>query len=374
VVVRGDDLAVRVSSPSASRTDLIDIARRVEVPDDHSLAPIVPDPPNGLRVVGSADVDGVLATNVYVSPHTDQVPGPRSAHAAGWLRAGSADEDQLSVLTVPGRVLDLAAVGVGPTHPPWIEGSSHALEIEGRPALVTESNRLDLPGARRRSVFVESAWGDVVVVSATGAHLPSEDELIALAASVRPSDDAAWDAFVIDATGGPGLHADRDRTELARGRVGDLEWLLQDGPPGGGVVSSSATDPDSLRGIDPCLKLSNRTRVCAGDGFAGTEDDWFANAEIAAPGTRGLSFVVLSTTFEAAMVRVTTSTSTGSGALVPVPAGGLWGAVVFVDDPGGPVCDAAPLVSHQMRIELLDGRGAVVGCLSHGGVRPPTSG
>jgi hypothetical protein len=57
-----------------------------------------------------------------------------------------------------------------------------------------------------------------------------------------------------------------------------------------------------------------------------------------------------------------------------VPAGGLWGAVVFVDDPGGPVCDAAPLVSHQMRIELLDGRGAVVGCLSHGGVRPPTSG
>jgi hypothetical protein len=374
VVVRSDDLAVRVSSPSASRAELIDIVRRVEVPDDRTLAPTVPDPPNGLQLVGSADVDGVLATDVYVAPNTDQIPGPRSAHAAGWTRAGSGGGDQLAVLTLPGSALDLEAVGVGPFHPPWMQESSHARVVEGRPALVAESHRTDLPGADRRSVFVESAWGDVVLVSATGAHLPTEDDLVALAASVQQSDQVSWDAFVIDATGGPGLHADRGRAELARGTIGDLEWLLQDGPPGGGIVSSSATDPDSRRGVDPCLKLSNRTRACAGSGFSGTEDDWYASAERAAPDSKGLSFVVISTTFEAATVRITTSTSTGSAALVPVLAGGMWAVVVFVDDAGGPNCDAAPPAPHQMRIELLDQHGAVAGCLSQGGVIPPTSG
>ena len=374
VVVRGEDLAVRVSSPSANEAELIEIARRVEVPEDRTLAPSVADPPDGLHLVGSADVDGVLATNVYVSPHTDQVPGPRSAHAAGWLRAGSEGYDQLSVLTLPGRTLDLDAVGVTPIHPTWIEQSSRAREIDGRPGLVTESHRTDLPRAGRRSVFTESAWGDVVVVSATGAQLPSEDELVALAASVRPTDEATWDTFVIEATGGPGLHADRDRTELARGTIGDLEWLLQDGPPGGGIVSSSATEAHSLRGVDPCLKLSNRTRACAGDGHSGTEDDWYAIAVGDAPHGRGLSFVVISTTFGAATVRVTTSASIGSAALVSVPAGGLWAAAVFVDDPGGPICGGAPPAPHHMRIELLDERDVVVGCLTQGGVIPPTSG
>lgn len=370
VVVRGDDLAVRVSSPDATLDELIAIAEHVEVPADRTQAPTVVDPPGGLQVVGSADVDGVLATDVYVSPHTDQVPGPRSAHAAGWLRAGSDGADQLSVLTLPGHALDLGAVEVGTTQPTWIVRSSHTRDVDGRPALVTESNRLDLDGARRRSVFVEAEWGDLVIVSATGAQLPSEEQLVSLAASVRGTDDAAWERFVIEATGGPGLRADRGRTVLARGRVGDLEWLLQDGPPGAGWVVSSATDAHSLRGVDPCLKLSDRTRACSGSGFSGTEDDWYSIAEGVAPDSRGLSFVIVSTTFGAATVRITTSTAVGIAALVPVPAGGLWGAVVFVDDPGAPVCDSAAPAPHQMRVDLLDASGAVRGCLAGAGVVP----
>lgn len=374
VVVRGDDLAVRVSSPSASKAELTSIAARVVVPDDHTQAPTVPDPPRGLQVVGSVDVDGVLAADAYVAPHTDQIPGPRSAHAAGWVRAGSDAEDQVSVLTLPGEALDLGAVGVSTTHPVWLEASFRAREVAGRRAVVSERNRLDLPGERRRSVFVDAGWGDVVVVSATGETVPTEEELVALAASVRPTDAASWERFLVEAADGPGLHADADRHELARGRIGALGWLLQDGPPGGGIVSSSSTDPHSLRGVDPCLKLSDHRRTCAGAGVAGTEDDWYAFAVGEAPASRGLSFVVVSTTVGVATVRVTTSTSSGSAALMPVPAGGLWGAAVFVDDPGGPVCGSATPAPHQMRIELLDARGGPIGCLTSGGVVRPGGG
>ncbi|MFZ6004855.1 MAG: hypothetical protein ACOYXM_13090 [Actinomycetota bacterium] len=364
VVVRGDDLAVRVSSPEADAAELTAIAERVAVPDDRTKAPTVPDPPTGLRVVGSVDVDGVLASEPYVALHSDQVPGPRSAHAGGWVRTGSNGEDQLSVLTVPGRSLDIAALPVWQVQLPWLTRTSHERDVDGRPAVVIEELRSDMAGANRRSVLVEAEWGDVVVVSATGASLPSEEALVLTAASVRPAEDAMWERSVIDATGGPGLNADEGRHELARGRDGGLGWLLQDGPPGGGIVSSSMTDPDSLRGVDPCLKLSNRTRACAYPA-AGGEDDWYSIATGDLPAERGLSFVLVSTTVGAASVRVTTSSGTATAALVEVPAGGVFAAAVFVGDPGSATCDPAVQTPqlHQMRIEALDSAGTVVACL-----------
>ncbi len=48
VIVRGKDLAVRLSSPSASAAELTAVARQVVVPDDRTRAPRVPDPPAGL--------------------------------------------------------------------------------------------------------------------------------------------------------------------------------------------------------------------------------------------------------------------------------------------------------------------------------------
>lgn len=369
VVVRGDDLAVRVSSPDADAAELAAIAKRVAVPDDRTKAPTVPDPPAGLQVVGSVDVDGVLASEPYVARYTDQIPGPRSAHAAGWVRAGSDGEHQLSVLTVPGRSLDIVAVPVWQVQLSWLTRTSREREVGGRPAVVIEELRSDIEGANRRSVLVEAEWGDVVVVSATGARLPSEEALVLAAASVQPAEDATWGRFVIDATGGPGLNADEGRNELARGRADGLGWLLQDGPPGGGIISSSLTDGDSLRGVDPCLKLSNRTRACAYPASGG-EHDWYSIATGDLPSERGLSFVLVSTTLEAAAVRVTTSSSAATAALVEVPAGGLFGAAVFVEDPGNATCDPAveTPAPHQMRIEALDRAGMVIGCI--GGVPP----
>ncbi len=62
-------------------------------------------------------------------------------------------------------------------------------------------------GTIDRTVWLEAPWGDVVVVAGDGPSPPSAAELLALAASVQPTDEATWDAFVVRANGGPGLHA-----------------------------------------------------------------------------------------------------------------------------------------------------------------------
>ncbi|MGQ0831555.1 MAG: hypothetical protein ACT4OV_07745 [Microthrixaceae bacterium] len=365
VVVRGDDLAVRVTSPSASKAELIALAARVATSRDRTQAPTVPDPPAGLRVLGSVDVDGVLAADASVAPHTDQVPGPTSAHAAGWVRSGSDEVDHLAVLTVPGASLDLAVASVrAPAYA--LSSTAHTRTVGGRRGLVVDEVWEGF-SQTTRSVLVESDWGDVVVVRATGSSVPTEDELVAIAASVRPTDDATWERFVVEATGGPGLHADRGRHELARGRIGDLEWLLQDGPPDRGVMwASQEPDPDRLRGVDRCLKLSNRTRACADTASGGAAPgDWWSITGSEPPAEHGLSFVVVSTTVEAAAVRVTTSTGAATVPLELVPAEGLWAAVVFVADPGFPTCDSAGRTPspNRMRMEALDAAGGVLRCL-----------
>lgn len=355
VVVRGDDLAVRVSSPRGTLAELTAIAKRVVVPDDRREAPTVTDPPGGLRVVGSLDVDGVLAASASVAPHTNQVPGPRSAHAAGWIRSGSQESDRLSVLTVPGRSLDLAAVHVREREWQHVTRTARARVVDGRPALITTEEWPEYPDSNRLTVMVEASWGDVVVVSASGTTLPSEEELIAMAASVTSTDDVAWGELVTEANGGPGLHADLGRHELARGRIGAIDWLLQDGPP------HSLENDRSLGGVDPCLKLSDGERLCADSGTAlGGGGDWYGYQLH----HNGLSFVVVGTQSGPGVLRITTSTAFGTAELVAVPAGGVWGAVVFVADPGFATCRSQdPPAPGTMRVELLDDDGDVAGCL-----------
>lgn len=98
VAVAGDDVAVRVTAPDASRAELVEILERVEVPADRTLAPAVVDPPGGLEVIGSLDADAVLALTSGVEPRTERVPGPTTAHAAGWVDDGGGT---LSALTLP---------------------------------------------------------------------------------------------------------------------------------------------------------------------------------------------------------------------------------------------------------------------------------
>ena len=365
VVASRSDLAVRVTSPEATREELSAWVARVEPPIDHGQPPAVSDPPGGLEVVGSMTADAVVARWPDVQPNTDVVPGTAAAHGAGW-RAETA-HGTLSIVTLPGDSVDLAALPLIELLQPAYVATWTGLTISGQPAMAMEALFPDAPGSKTRSVWLQARSGDVVVVTARGLAPPSPDELAALAASVEPANDDAWNTSVIAATGGPGLHADDGRAELARGTVGDLEWLLQNGPQGGGGLAGEGIDPNSLRGVDPCLKLSNRHRACAGP--SGTIDDWVA---VSYPGEDGVpgSFVVISTTLDAGSVRITTASAVATGPLHEVPGGGLWGAVVFVDDPGPESCQddpsRDPAAYSKMRVEALDEEGNVIACLGLG--------
>lgn len=369
VVAVGQDLAVRITSPSGSLDDLAAMLDRVEVPSDRRRAPVVSEPPAGLDVVGHMDADAVVSLEAFVAPYTDSVPGGTSAHGVGWVHDAQ-PEEQLAVLTLPGSSADLVAVPAAEAVT-GLDDTWQRRTTSGTDVLVRE--RLDVPdtGWRSRSVWLESNWGDLVVVSASGTNPPSEEELIAVAASVRQAEDAEWAAFVETASGGPGLHPDPGRLELARGEADGLEWLLQTGPPGGAGLSGPEVDLASNHGVDPCLKLSNGRRACATSGGGGL-DDWVVFGQ-----DEGLSFVVISTTIDAASVRVTTAVGVAERPTVEIPGGGLWGTVVFVDAPAMPVCpDQAgppPPTIDTMVVEVIGPDGAVLGCLGVGGLTSPTS-
>lgn len=364
VVEVGPDIAVRVTSPSATLDDLRAVLRTVEVPEDRIRAPTVQRTAGGLEVVGSVDVDALLALDAFVLENTDQVPGGPEAHGAGWVR-GAPGDAQLTVLSLPGASVDLEALPASAVFRPRSRSTWRSRSVGTRTTYVRESTEEGSGTPIGRSLWTTTAWGDVLVVGATGTDIPTEEELLSVADSVQRVEATEWEAFVEAAHGGPGLHADPGRVELARGETAGVGWLLQNGPPGGGSMLGGDIDPTSGRGVDPCLKLSTRVRACAGSG-GGSIDDWIQFTD----NDEGLSFVVVSTTVEAAMLRVITTDDEATVSLVPVPGGGLWAGVAFVDVPGLPTCPAAgvpPPSAPVMTVEALDAAGAVIGCLGFGG-------
>lgn len=221
----------------------------------------------------------------------------------------------------------------------------------------------------------ETRWGDVVVVVGEGSPVPSIDGLVAVAASVRPIGDTAWVRFVIDATGGPGLHADAGRMELERGRIGDLEWLLQTGSldsvgPLAPAPAVAGQPQPPVPFADPCLKLSTGRRACAGGGEIG------GSTVVLTAGTGGQGdleglppFAVVTTDVAGTELRATVDGRSATGHLVKLPGGQGYGGVVFTDFSGRltPRCDPpSPEVEKlftPMRIEVLAADGSVVGCI-----------
>jgi hypothetical protein len=373
VAMRDDDLAVRVTAPDATVDELVDVLGSVDAGTDPTKAPVVEDAPRELEVVGSVDVDGVLAQQPWLEKNSPFIPGPESAHAAGWTVGTEEDGTDLVVLTLPAGAADPDVVRLDPgILRAGRTVTAREVDVNGRRGVYLEE-AMEGSDVAQRSVWVESDWGDIVVVSALGRSVPDEATLLDLASSVRRADRPTWDAFVIESTGGPGLHPDEGRRELARGRSGDLEWLLQSGPPGGGMIGGDGISTDPTLGVDPCLKLSNRLRVCPNGGGGGsTGDDWIRSHESAGNHDIG-SFVVVSTSVQGAVIRVTTPTGTGDGELRPVVGGSVWTAVAFVDGPGSPTCDAPGGPSPEsptstMRVEVLDGTGRSTWCL--GGLGP----
>jgi hypothetical protein len=363
VVTTGDDFAVRVTSPQATRGELLDIFERVK-PRGRDRAPEV-DLPEGWEEVGSVDASAAVATWLHVRRNSDEVPGPAVAHGAGWMNG----EDRLAIITLPGRSADLDALAKGETLFFWDNPTIELKDVDDRRYLWIEEDR-ESDYADARSIWMEAPWGDLVVVSAVGVELPSRAQLLATALSVDRSSEDEWAAFVIEATGGPGLHPDEGRTEIARGEVAGLEWLLQTMP-----LEESSLDPDNPNlppnVVDECIKLSNRKRECGG--FSGSAVDWIVTAAVPEEGIP--PYVLLSTTLDATSVRVTTNTDEATAPLHQVPGEDLWAALVFVNGPGNVIScsDRRPLSSFPtdndyrvMRIEALDAEGAVVGCLGYG--------
>jgi hypothetical protein len=218
---------------------------------------------------------------------------------------------------------------------------------------------------------MELTWGDVAMVQSIAARPVSEAGLLDILLGVARADEAAWEALVIEATGGPGLHPDEGRMEVARGTVGEIEWLMQTGDPQ--VYEYEEGGPEEMEGIfiDPCLKLSNRRRACGGGG-GGSNLDWIYSTPD--PDQPVPPYVVLSTTLDAAAVRITTRIDQVTAPVHQVPGHAIWGAVVFVDDPGlaGRCDDTSPGTvpgapdTATMRVDALDAAGKVIGCLGFG--------
>jgi hypothetical protein len=343
VVERGDDLAVRARGAGRTEEELAALVRATEPSRSRNRPPSV-DPRDGFEELGDVTADVVLAMEASLSPfESDLVPGPSTASVIGW-RAGNrhlvaevlpADEDAVAAI----------AEGVLLGRPYGLE-SAMSTEVDGRPATALRGEAV--------VVVTTTSWGDLLVVKSSNLPLLDVDDLVTVASSVRRIDEKSWDALIVEASGGPGLHSDRDGVELSRGEEGDVEWLLQAKP--GNATPQEAFDGGPAGGwwIDPCLKLAVGPRACASQGGGGNHTgSYYLSATDPVPGLPG--FVVVVTAIEAASV------GTG-GTIAPlhrlpgdVP---RWGGVLFTGQPRFPRCDVP-----GEGLDLLDIGGTVVGCV-----------
>ena len=144
--------------------------------------------------------------------------------------------------------------------------------VAGRPAAVLELTQDEF--VRRRALVTSTPGGDALLVVASGGELPEPEVLVEVAASVRPTTPDAWDAFEVEASGGPRPGPRPGAFELERGEAEGIEWLFQaqvdDGsvPSLGGDIDPatgrSTTDGEFV--IDTCLKLADGQRACLGAG------------------------------------------------------------------------------------------------------------
>ena len=194
------------------------------------------------------------------------------------------------------------------------------------------------------------------MVTALRAPLPDDDVLVALAASVEPVDEATWDAFVTEATGGGALAPDvvvravLPGHDARRARVAPPHRLRLRGRRG---AARSAWPAAS--GPAP--------RATPGGGGGGV---WTARGE---DRSSDLSFVILATDRpEAVSVRVTTTQEVVEAPLVVGPDGTQRVAVVFVAPVDVPSCRPASRSTAGGRgwspiaVQILDAAGAVVEC------------
>jgi hypothetical protein len=357
VVQRGEDLAVRVTSPGVPEEELAGLARRVEPAADRKRAPAV-DVAGDLEVLGSVDADALLAFEGGFLPYSDEVPGPEGSYSAGWVTGG---RGSLVVQTLRGDAADLAALGGLEAFAHDQTFAIHSVELGGAAAAVVEWRYANsLQSWSERAVVVPAASGELVVVVASGPTVPERDELLALAETVRPTDPRSWDSFVTEATGGPGLNPDPGATEVMRGTEGSVDWLLQAWPDAqsapvrlGEFVQAVEDRPGPV--VDNCLKLSTGERACTPN--SGSEQGIVYGYTHPRPEGDIPPFAIFQTEAFGAAVRVTTTSGTVTADLHELAGGGSRAAVVFAEISALAGCDGLP------RVEVLAADGGVIACL-----------
>ena len=375
VVAVGEDLAVRVGSADGSREELADVAQRVSPQADHLVAPKVPDPADGLEVIGSADADVAITLWARPQPGSDAMPAGARAHTAAWSRldtdgARISGTSAITVSTLPGTAVSLDALDAALALRPYgIAATVQEVSVRGRPAAVVDGGE---DAIRFRAVVTATPGGDALLVVASGGELPDPDVLFDVAASVRPTTPDAWEAFEVEARGGPGLRPDPGAVELERGEAEGIEWLFQARIDDGSVPSLGGDiDPSTGRSttdgefvIDTCLKLANGPRACLGPGSSESSSAkarFVVRARGPLDGGGGFpGFIMASTDQPAAVMRVSARDGVHEAQFHELPGGQERGAVV-VTDLGGPwICDAQarpPVV-----VELLDAAGRSLPC------------
>lgn len=344
------DVSLQVRGPARYQdvfADLLASARWDEA--DHGRAPEVGAAPDGWRRLGHVDADLLVAMNSWLQPMTDRVPGLPTAHALGWRGAPDVrgQRAQLVVLAVPGDAADLDAV-LGTAR--LTDESVRRIEVGGRPGVVVEGSN-----PARVTVVTEAPWGDLLVVVGRDGG-PSVDALVRVAASARTVDEAAWEAQRVAAFGGGGrLGPEAGRVVLAEGEHDGVRWLLQD---------------DGAGAPDWCLRLSTWRRTCLS--ASGGTDGWAASS---GPDPQVGDLYVAATQVAGASVRVTVGEEIREAPLVPIPGGPLSVAVVadlglssagsgftLCRETRRPSDVTMPRTLVEVRVDVLDDAGAVVGC------------
>lgn len=200
VVQEEPDRAVRVTSADASRTELAEVARTVELPPAQEDAPLPEGDALDLADLGSVDADllGILRSQGYSLPET--VPGTARSHVLLWRKGGT----DLIVATLPGQSVDLAALpALGVIDRVYWSATTTVSDLDGADAMVTieieHPGWTERPPWSERVVVTESAWGDIVIARGEGTAAPSMRELEVVATSVAQSDQGTWDDIVATA-------------------------------------------------------------------------------------------------------------------------------------------------------------------------------
>jgi hypothetical protein len=386
VIEVGDTEALMIAAQDATKDELVGFAEHIVTDGDRTVAPVVQDAPDGWQVRGSIGIDAAVAMRAESYGRSNEVPGPASSYAMSWVDTLPVEHEgpagSLSVMIIPGASADLAALAT--VRRSWEPVDEPVpVEADDRAGVIVSSTAQF--GGGVVTLFLESGTGALVVVTATGTRVPTNDELLALGASVHQVDDAEWDAARTAAFGGAELVADEGETEIARGEADGIEWLLQtrsSARPEGAVGSTGPETigplPPVAVQVDDCLKLSTRQRACASSSIAGSSG-WISVWNDTLPSAADVDFpdftVVATSNTAAGTARIRAGSTTIDGALSEVP-GGDWeqarAGVIFGSPPAGtaiPTCNPDPpepppgsaIVAY--RIDLLDAAGTVVGCV-----------